>query len=391
MNEITFLCIRLLLGVLLVINSIYLYGLKHQAPASEKVLEMNASVSAVAPSMNMMLCTTVKNHEFLTLEWVAFHRLQGVDHFIIYVDDDDEESGREELQPFVDLGLLTLLRVSEMVRDPAAYLASAPYAHEKDWVEDILRQMGPCQDHVQHQRANDCPQCRCQIPMSADCMSRAHVAKARWVAHYDIDEFMFRPLHPSATDTAEHLSPGPLWEVLDSYGPRMGAVTFSGLVFGFKGLRDPKDWEGQLMIQAHTLRLELNEITGVPNRLHKCRPEEMQEFVAAQKTWSRPEEVAVSLGYIHMPYVTEDATMLFKSGLLRTDAIRFNHYQFPSLGEATAKATLNLNDKYLAFAHNLELVECSSAIRDNDAALFAPKVQHCMMPHNIPTPSCAQW
>jgi hypothetical protein len=79
-------------------------------------------------------------------EWVAFHRLVGVERFFLY-DNGSEDGHREALAPFIEDGSVTL--------------------HE--W--PVFPGQGPANKH---------------------CLAR-HGAEARWIAFMDVDEFLFSP------------------------------------------------------------------------------------------------------------------------------------------------------------------------------------------------------
>jgi Glycosyltransferase family 92 len=129
-------------------------------------------------------------------EWVAFHRLVGVERFFLY-DNASEDGHREALAPFIEDGSVTL--------------------HE--W--PVFPGQGPANNH---------------------CLAR-HGAEARWLAFIDVDEFLFSPTGL------------PLPEVLRRYEDRPG-VCVSRAWMGTSGHeRRP---EG-LVLANFDSRLELPE------------------------------------------------------------------------------------------------------------------------------------
>ncbi|MEO2036109.1 MAG: glycosyltransferase family 92 protein [Planctomycetaceae bacterium] len=86
-------------------------------------------------------------------EWISFHRLVGVDHFILY-DNESSDNPERVLQPFISAGLVTL------VPWPVPFHQKAP-----------------------HQAY-------------ADCLDRVR-GKSRWLTCLDIDEFLFAPQQPT--------------------------------------------------------------------------------------------------------------------------------------------------------------------------------------------------
>lgn len=60
------------------------------------------------PRRNFLSIVAVMKGEFrFVKEWVVYHSLMGVDHFYLYNNDDDETS-QKILEPYVDIGLVTL-------------------------------------------------------------------------------------------------------------------------------------------------------------------------------------------------------------------------------------------------------------------------------------------
>jgi hypothetical protein len=101
------------------------------------------------PSPYLVVATIFKNEAPFLAEWVAFHRLVGVDHLYLY-DNGSTDNPEASLAPFLDEGCVTL------VPWPIPY----------------------------HQKAQD--------QALTDCLNRVRGA-ARWLACIDVDEFLFSP------------------------------------------------------------------------------------------------------------------------------------------------------------------------------------------------------
>ena len=108
-------------------------------------------------------------------EWVAFHKLMGVERFFLYDNGSDDEH-REALAPYVGEGIVELT----------------------DW-----------------------PQFPAQVQAYTDCIER-HREDSRWIAFIDIDEFLFSP------------TGRPLPEVLARY-ERWAGVGVNRVTFGTSG------------------------------------------------------------------------------------------------------------------------------------------------------------
>jgi hypothetical protein len=133
-------------------------------------------------------------------EWVAFHRLMGVERFFLYDNDSDDEH-LAALAPYVADGTVDL----------------------RHWPE---YPMG-------------------QVKAYAHCL-REHSQDARWIAFVDVDEFLF--------------SPGgrPLPEVLKRY-ERWPGLGVNRVTFGTSGHETKPDG---LVVESYTRRLEVPGMTA---------------------------------------------------------------------------------------------------------------------------------
>jgi hypothetical protein len=100
----------------------------------------------------------------LVPEWVAYHSLQGFEHFVIYVDG-PAESVRAELQPLITAGLLTIVDFNW------------PASAKRNWYS--------------------------QQAIQNSCIMHAR-GKSRWLALHDVDEYLHVPA-PGIQTVAEFL------------------------------------------------------------------------------------------------------------------------------------------------------------------------------------------
>jgi hypothetical protein len=111
-------------------------------------------------------------------EWITFHRLVGVEHFILY-DNGSEDRPDAVLEPFLAEGLVTLV----------------------PW---------PVPFHLHAARQ-----------AYADCLERVR-GRSRWLTCLDLDEFLFAPQHPTLPPVlrAYESAPGVVvrWQVYGSSG-----------------------------------------------------------------------------------------------------------------------------------------------------------------------------
>lgn len=133
-------------------------------------------------------------------EWVAFHRLVGVERFFLYDNDSDDEH-LEALAPYVDDGTVQL----------------------RHWPE---YPMG-------------------QVKAYAHCLTE-HADDSRWIAFVDVDEFLFSPRGK------------PLPEVLERY-ERWPGVGVNRVTFGTSGHEQRP--EGTV-VESYTRRLDVPGMTA---------------------------------------------------------------------------------------------------------------------------------
>ena len=139
----------------------------------------------------LSICAMYRNEAPYLREWVAFHRLMGVERFYLY-DNESTDDHREALAPFIDEGVVT---VTEMPGWPV------------------------------------------QMQVYDDCLRR-HRDESRWIAFIDIDEFLFSP------------AGGPVADVMRGYEPHPGVVV-NWAVFGNSGHDEPP---GGLVLENYTRR-----------------------------------------------------------------------------------------------------------------------------------------
>jgi hypothetical protein len=128
----------------------------------------------------LAVCAIYRDAAHELAEWLEFHRLVGVEHFFLY-DNFSQDDHREVLAPYMEEGIVEV----------------------RGW---------PVNDGLYG-----------QIAAYDDCL-RWHRYDARWIAFFDLDEFLFSP------------TGRPLPEVLTDYEP-WPAVAVNWVMFGTGGLR----------------------------------------------------------------------------------------------------------------------------------------------------------
>ena len=129
----------------------------------------------------LSICAIYRNEARYLREWVAFHRLMGVEHFFLY-DNASTDDHAQALRPFVEDGSVSVIA----------------------W-----------------------PQSPGQMAAFEDCL-HAHRADSRWIAFIDVDEFLFAPTGERVADVLRDFEANP-------------GVAVNWAVFGTSGHREPAD------------------------------------------------------------------------------------------------------------------------------------------------------
>lgn len=135
----------------------------------------------------LSICAIFKNEGPYLAEWLAFHRLMGVDHFYLY-NNNSTDGFQAVLAPWIAKRVVTLIA----------------------WPEDFAK---GAQRHAYN-----------------DCLIRAR-GKARWLAFIDIDEYLFSPSFDSVPEALSQFEsyPGIVvhWRI---FGSRCESVAKEGFV-----------------------------------------------------------------------------------------------------------------------------------------------------------------
>lgn len=82
----------------------------------------------------MSICGIFKNEARFLKEWIEYHQLVGIDHFYLY-NNDSTDNYRDILQPYINMGLVTLIEFPGDCMQMKAYLDFYNrFANETQWV-----------------------------------------------------------------------------------------------------------------------------------------------------------------------------------------------------------------------------------------------------------------
>jgi hypothetical protein len=149
------------------------------------------------PPFRLSVCALVRNEEFYVQEWLLWHYLLGVQHFVLYDNDSDDDT-RDFLRPFVELGIATL----------------------RPW---------PGEEHS-----------KALSSALDDCLSPSAAPASDWVLLADVDEFLITPSLQLSVPALRRWDSFVLHDHLLEYERnKAGAVALHRLEFGSNGLASP--------------------------------------------------------------------------------------------------------------------------------------------------------
>lgn len=312
-------------------------------------MPLNPPVSATGP---LYLCAIVRDEEDGLAEWIAYHHLIGIDHFVIY-DNGSTDGTATLLDRFAAAGIVT--RIDWPDRPPPQWLSypgmlrlleQVPDAHRTPW--ENLGVLGP------------------QITAYNDALSRFG-DQAAWMLFIDADEFLLLP------------QDGHLRSFLHLFNmPQVGAIGFNWRYFGSAGQMRP---DGRLVIERFTRCAE----PDFPGHAHIKTLARMTALdrMAVHAGMLRP-------GYV---YVNDCGDAFTPLHLAFSDHIshrysQLNHYSVKSRAEferKRAKGNATLGSRHpqgeieaeyfqrqdLNNAQDMRLADWAGAVRDHIGRLLA--------------------
>lgn len=312
-------------------------------------MPLNPPVSATGP---LYLCAIVRDEEDGLAEWIAYHHLIGIDHFVIY-DNGSTDGTATLLDRFAAAGIVT--RIDWPDRNPPQWLSYPAMLRLLEQVPDTrgapwenLGVLGP------------------QITAYNDALSRFG-DQAAWMLFIDADEFLLLP------------QDGHLRSFLHLFNmPQVGAIGFNWRYFGSAGQIRP---DGRLVIERFTCCAE----PDFPGHAHIKTLARMTALdrMAVHAGMLRP-------GYV---YVNDCGDAFTPRHLAFSDHIshrysQLNHYSVKSRAEferKRAKGNATLGSRHpqgeieagyfqrqdLNNAQDMRLADWSGAVRDHIGRLLA--------------------
>ena len=198
----------------------------------------------------LTLATMMKNQRRWLREWIEFHLIIGVEHFIVY-DNESTDHPLEILQHYIDQGLVTYIPwPPRTVPRPTLPFKTGLEKWQYMWFKDSLE---TClsNDWTMHRQGP------CQLAAFTDAILRTKGGVSRWLGIWDVDEYIF-PREKSNFKT--------LTGLLRRKYSDLDHIRFYGNVFGTNGhlehaRRKPGSPIQALLTEEYTRRAELDRIS----------------------------------------------------------------------------------------------------------------------------------
>jgi hypothetical protein len=146
----------------------------------------------------LTIATMFKNQRRWLREWIEFYLMMGVEHFIIY-DNNSTDLPLEILQGYIDRGQVTYLPwPPAQIPPPPRHFATQLEEWQWSWFHDTLETC-IAQDWTIHS------QVPCQLAAWSDAIRRTKGGISRWLATFDVDEYIFPRPTSQFTSLAELL------------------------------------------------------------------------------------------------------------------------------------------------------------------------------------------
>jgi hypothetical protein len=198
----------------------------------------------------LTLATMVKNQRRRLREWIEFHHMLGVEHFIIY-DNDSTDQSIEVVQVYIDQGLVDWIPWPPKLAPPPYNAKTKMEDWQESWFRDSL---DTCLDNswTIHRQGP------CQLAAFLDAIRRTNHGVSRWLGIWDVDEFIF----PRPSGGFSNMT-----ELLKARYDRITHIRFTGMVFGTSGHITPAQRkEGSelhpLLTEEYTSRAPLYRISA---------------------------------------------------------------------------------------------------------------------------------
>lgn len=229
----------------------------------------------------LSVCAIYRDEGPYLREWVAFHRVVGVERFFLYNNRSSDDGHREALAPYIQEGVVEL--------------HEWPDCLPPDVVTGDATQTAAFQHCIQN-----------------------HGDESRWIAFLDLDEFLFSPLGR------------PLPDVLAEY-ERWPGVGANWAAFGASGHRSMPDG---LVTESYTRRTDDPE----HNRAIKCivDPRRVRNFCLAH-FFIFNGDLRVVVDENHRPVEARPGSPFSKTDEVSFERLRVNHYVTKSEQELRRK------------------------------------------------------
>jgi len=229
------------------------FELKREGRPSAQIPPIRNRVPEAPPARTtiwntfLTVATVIKNKRRWLREWIEFHRMIGVEHFIIY-DSGSTDEPFDVVRYYVEEGAVEYIPWPPKEVPPPIKARTKMEKWRDSWYRDAL-------ETCLHNEWTIHDQGPCQLSAFADAIRRTS-GLSRWLGIWDVDEYIFpRKKYSNLT----------LADVLGSFH-EMTQIRIQGNIFGASGyVEPPQRTEGSqlqpLVTEEYTWRAELDRMT----------------------------------------------------------------------------------------------------------------------------------
>lgn len=331
----------------------------------------NEKITEKRKDFRIVACAKVTSETPYLLEWIEFHRIQGIDKFVLYHDSPLGDSRAVE-SAFQLEQLPHLLRTVETIRCIREGRQNAPQCLED--VVDVLPASLLIPDawtDIQNMNASTWISHRLLQPTLAGHCFERYKDRSEFLVHLDVDEFMYSPTYPTLYDylsaqlqdekwkryifgrsvgihvsSINYGSAGQFWDFHNRWFPDTGTGRFHVLF-------DPRDSSLYRLLNQHSARTlsKMDVVRALQklrfDRLHDVNFFNMNEtlfkrFVEEQLKRDFPNSVVAHTKVQHL--TSTEKVRSTRVALL--DKIPFWNYTLPSFkpGQPTVKESDNVQN-----------------------------------------------
>jgi hypothetical protein len=210
----------------------------------------------------IVVATMLKNKRRYVREWIEFHLMMGVSHFIFY-DHGSNDRVEEVLEPYIQKGIVTFFSW------PPKDFPNEDWGNDRRLKTHFYDNMKKCYENKEAIHIH----VPCQVAAFDDAIRRTR-GKARWMAGIDVDEFYYIPENSTLWKSHPNSPLVGAFKNLEKYH----IVAVLGQHFGTSGWLSPPRRDDEAAYAQLITKTHLHHALYNPDELVKAR-EHVKPFV----------------------------------------------------------------------------------------------------------------